>query len=55
LGGALDTATVLRVFLRSAKGADARRQAGKELAGSLGGALDTATVLRVFLKRVIAG
>ena len=36
--------------LRSAKGADARHQSAKELAGCSGGALDTATVLRVFLK-----
>ncbi|HEY3458418.1 MAG TPA: hypothetical protein VGK64_27805 [Bryobacteraceae bacterium] len=48
-GGALDAAPVLRVFLRSAKGANARRQTTKELAGSSGGALDIAPVLRVFL------
>jgi hypothetical protein len=34
---------------RSAKGADADRQAVEELAGSSGGALDAATILRVFL------
>jgi hypothetical protein len=50
LGGALDTAPVLREFLKSAKGAAARRQTVKELRGSLGGALDTAPVLREFLK-----
>jgi hypothetical protein len=33
----------------SAKGADARRQTVKELAGPSGGVLDAATVLRVFL------
>jgi len=37
---------------RSAKGADARRQTKKELAGSLGGALDTAPVLRVLLRKI---
>jgi hypothetical protein len=40
-------------LMKSAKGADARRQAGKELTCPLGGALDTAPVLRVFLKRVL--
>jgi len=39
------------VFLKSAKGADARRQTTEELARSSGGALDVATVLRVFLRR----
>jgi hypothetical protein len=43
-------ATVLRGSLKSAKGADARRQTAKKLARSLGGALDTAAVLREFLK-----
>jgi hypothetical protein len=37
-------------MLRSAKGAGARHQAAKELAGSSGGAPHTATVLREFLK-----
>jgi hypothetical protein len=41
---------VLRVFLKSAKGAAARRQLRKELASPFGGAADTATVLRVFLR-----
>jgi modulator of FtsH protease HflK len=52
--GALDTAAVLRGFLNSAKGADARRETAKELAGSSGGALDTATVLPEFLERLPA-
>jgi hypothetical protein len=43
----------LSVFLKSAKGADARRQTAKQLAGSFGGALDTAAVLREFLKTAI--
>jgi hypothetical protein len=42
----------LREFLRSAKGADARRQTTEELAGSSGGTLDTAAVLREFLEGV---
>jgi hypothetical protein len=50
LGGAPDTAPVLREFLKSAKGADARRQTIQELICPLGGALDTAPVLREFLK-----
>ena len=37
-------------FLKSAKGADARRQGGKELASPFGGALDTVPVLREFLR-----
>ncbi len=48
--GALDSAAVLRVFRKSAKGAAARRQGGKELTSPFGGALDTAAVLRVFRK-----
>jgi hypothetical protein len=44
-------ASVVRGFLKSAKGADARRQTVKEVAESLGGALDTATVLREFPSR----
>ena len=40
---------VLRGFLKSAKAADARPEAAKELAISLGGALDTVAVLRGFL------
>jgi hypothetical protein len=51
-GGALDTATVLREFLKSAKGTDACRQTVDELASPWGGTLDTATVLREFLKSV---
>jgi hypothetical protein len=43
-------ATVLREFLRCAKGADARRQSKKELVNPSGGAPNTATVLREFLK-----
>jgi hypothetical protein len=38
------------MLLKSAKGAAARRQGGKELASLFGGALDTAAFLRVFLK-----
>jgi hypothetical protein len=53
-GGALDTATVLRDFLKSAKGADVRHQTREGLASSSGGALDTVTVLRDFLKRSLA-
>jgi hypothetical protein len=34
LGGAPDTATVLRVFVNSAKGADARPRTAKEPGGS---------------------
>jgi hypothetical protein len=50
LDGALATAAVfLREFLNSAKGADARHQAGKGTRGSLHGVLATATVLRGFL------
>jgi hypothetical protein len=41
----------LTLFIRSAKGAAARRQTEKELIAPLGGALDTASVLREFLKR----
>jgi DNA-binding transcriptional regulator YiaG len=37
-----------KIALRSAKGAVARHQSGKELAGSLGGAPDPATVLHEF-------
>jgi hypothetical protein len=36
-------------MLRSAKGADARRQTAKELVNPLGGALNAVTVLREFL------
>jgi hypothetical protein len=36
---------------RSAKGADARRQTGKELASPWGGALDSVPVLHEFLKK----
>jgi hypothetical protein len=42
----------LREFLKSAKGADARRQTVEELASPSGGAFDTATVLRVFLRKI---
>jgi hypothetical protein len=38
-------------FLESAKGAAARRQTAKELAGPSGGALDTVPVLREFFER----
>ncbi len=44
----LDTATVLRVFLGSAKAA-ARSQTRRNSRRHSGGALDTAPVLRVFL------
>jgi hypothetical protein len=54
LGGALDTVPVLREFLKSAKGAAARRQTGKEHLCPLGGALDTVPVLREFLKSAIS-
>jgi hypothetical protein len=40
--------------LKSAKGADARRQTTEELVSSSGGAFDPATVLRVFLRRPIS-
>jgi hypothetical protein len=50
LGGALDTAPVLREMLESAKGAAARRQTVEELRSSLGGALDTVPVLREMLE-----
>jgi hypothetical protein len=39
--------------LRSAKGADAIRQAAKELASPSGGAVDSAPVLRAFLNRPV--
>jgi hypothetical protein len=40
----------LRGWLRSAKGADARRQGAMEFAGPFGGTLDTAPVLRGWLR-----
>ncbi len=40
-------------LLESAKGADGRRQTGKELHQSLGGEPDPATVLRVFPRRPV--
>jgi hypothetical protein len=43
--------TIEAMLLRSAKGADARRQTMEEPARLLGGAFDTAPVLREFLKR----
>lgn len=42
----------LREFVKSAKGADARRQTAEKLPESLGGVLYPATVLRELLKRV---
>jgi hypothetical protein len=48
LGGAFNTATVLRVFSETAKGADAHRQSARKRVELLGGAFNTATVLRVF-------
>jgi hypothetical protein len=51
LGRALDTATVLRVFLRSAKGADARHHKSRDTPQPFRWPLDTATVLRVLLGR----
>ena len=45
-GGALDPGPVVRVLLKSAKGADARHQSTKELACPSGGAPNTATVVR---------
>lgn len=39
--------------MKSAKGAAARRQTGKELAETSAGALDTAPVLREFLRRIV--
>jgi hypothetical protein len=50
-GGALNAATVLRVFLESAKGADARHHQRRNTPQSFRWPLDTAPVLRVFLKR----
>jgi hypothetical protein len=46
------TATTGPKLLRSAKGADARRQTAKELAKDLGGAPDTAPLLREFLNSI---
>jgi hypothetical protein len=50
LGGVLDTATVLRVFLKAQRARIHAAKQKKELREPLGGVLDTPSVLRVFLK-----